>query len=134
MGKREAPQYRSYMCPTFPLRLFLHVRLVSLLPGSHESNYRCIYRSIYASTLAYIVDANVGRSSSAVATNSCFRGVAAFAAAEAAVPLQVALGDGGMYSVWAGLLIIAEALILLVWWKGGSWREKAERKGDQSQT
>lgn len=46
-------------------------------------------RSIYASTLAYIVDANVGRSSSAVATNSCFRGISAFIAAEAAVPLQV---------------------------------------------
>lgn len=44
---------------------------------------------IYSSTLAYIVDANVGRSSSAVALNSCFRGVMGFVAAEIAVPLQV---------------------------------------------
>ncbi|KAI0770404.1 MFS general substrate transporter [Fomes fomentarius] len=44
---------------------------------------------IYSSTLAYIVDANNGRSSSAVATNSAFRGLAAFIAAEVAVPLQV---------------------------------------------
>ena len=46
-------------------------------------------RWIYASTLAYIVDANVGRSSSAVAANASFRGLFAFVAAEVAVPLQV---------------------------------------------
>lgn len=83
---------------------------------------------IYSSTLAYIVDANTGRSSSAVASNSCFRGSFAFIAAEIAVPLQDALGDGGLYSLWAGLILISEALILLVWWKGGSWREKWDKK------
>lgn len=46
-------------------------------------------RSIYSSTLAYIVDSNVGRSSSAVASNSFFRGLFAFIATEIAVPLQV---------------------------------------------
>ncbi|KAH9950618.1 MFS general substrate transporter [Amylocystis lapponica] len=80
---------------------------------------------IYSSTLAYIVDANVGRSSSAVACNSCFRGVFAFVATEVAVPLQDAIGDGGLYTLWGGLLIISELLILLVWWKGESWRERA---------
>ncbi|KAJ7855039.1 hypothetical protein B0H14DRAFT_2755751, partial [Mycena olivaceomarginata] len=40
-------------------------------------------------TLAYIVDANNGRSATAVATNSAFRGIAAFIATEVAVPLQV---------------------------------------------
>ena len=49
------------------------------------------FRCIYSSTLAYIVDANTGRSSSAVACNSCFRGGSAFVAAEIAVPLQVRL-------------------------------------------
>ena len=44
---------------------------------------------MYSSTLAYIVDANTGRSSSAVAMNSAFRGIAAFVGAEVAVPLQV---------------------------------------------
>jgi len=48
-----------------------------------------IYSWIYSSTLAYIVDANNGRSSSAAATNSSFRGLTAFIFAEAAVPLQV---------------------------------------------
>lgn len=48
-------------------------------------------RWIYTSTLAYIVDANIGRSSSAVATNSAVRGVSAFVALEVAVPLQVGL-------------------------------------------
>ena len=44
---------------------------------------------MYASTLAYIVDANVGRSSTATAMNSACRGVSAFVAAEIAIPLQV---------------------------------------------
>ena len=81
---------------------------------------------IYSSTLAYIVDANNGRSSSAVATNSAFRGLSAFVAAEVAVPLQLAIGDGGTYSLWAGLVLLSELLILLVWWRGGAWREKWE--------
>ncbi|KAI0927466.1 hypothetical protein AcV5_007999 [Taiwanofungus camphoratus] len=80
---------------------------------------------IYSSTLAYIVDANVGRSSSAVASNSFFRGLFAFIATEVAVPLQDAIGDGGLYSIWAGLTVVSELLILLVWWKGGRWRESA---------
>ncbi|KAI0028480.1 major facilitator superfamily domain-containing protein [Vararia minispora EC-137] len=83
---------------------------------------------IYSSTIAYIVDANSGRSSSAVATNSFFRGVSSFAFGELAVPLQVGLGDGGMYTLWAGLLIICEILILLVFYHGGKWRESAEEK------
>ncbi|KAI0727680.1 major facilitator superfamily domain-containing protein [Fomitopsis betulina] len=81
--------------------------------------------SIYSSTLAYIVDANVGRSSAAVASNSFFRGVSAFIATEIAVPLQESIGDGGLYSLWGGLTLISELLIVLVWWKGGHWREKA---------
>ncbi|KAI0754630.1 MFS general substrate transporter [Daedaleopsis nitida] len=81
---------------------------------------------VYASTYAYIVDANSGRSSSAAATNSTFRGVTAFVATEVAVPLQDAIGDGGMYSLWAGLLVLSELMILLVWWKGHAWRQKWE--------
>ncbi|KAI0643019.1 MFS general substrate transporter [Trametes meyenii] len=83
---------------------------------------------IYSSTLAYVVDANVGRSSSAVAINSSFRGTSAFIAAEVAVPLQNVIGEGGLYSLWAGLLVLAGLLILLVWWKGGLWREKWDFK------
>ncbi|KAH0832263.1 MFS general substrate transporter [Lanmaoa asiatica] len=78
---------------------------------------------IYASTLAYIVDANVGRSSSAVATNSSFRGISAFVAIEIAVPLQDAIGDGGLYTLWAGLMLLAELMILVVLYKGKQWRE-----------
>ncbi|KAJ3491132.1 hypothetical protein NLI96_g911 [Meripilus lineatus] len=86
---------------------------------------------IYASTLAYVVDANVGRSSSAVAINSAFRGSLAFMSAEIAVPLQVSIGDGGLYCIWTGLLVFAECLILLVWWKGTAWREKAEKREER---
>lgn len=85
-------------------------------------------RWIYASTLAYIVDANTGRSSTAVATNSLFRGVFGFIAAEVAAPLQNAIGDGGLYTLWAGLLIVSDLLIWLLLVKGKKWRESAIAK------
>jgi len=86
---------------------------------------------IYASTLAYIVDANVGRSSTATATNSACRGLSAFVAAEVAVPLQNAIGDGGLYTIWAGLMVVTELLILLVLCKGGKWRESGQVEEEQ---
>lgn len=102
-------------------------------------------RWMYSSTLAYIVDANTGRSSTAFAGNSLFRGVFAFVATELAVPLQVchilrctdggailskrpsknALGDGWLYTLWAGLVILINVALLLVMWKGERWRESA---------
>ncbi|KAG2060689.1 MFS general substrate transporter [Suillus hirtellus] len=86
---------------------------------------------IYTSTLAYIVDANTGRSSTAVATNSSFRGLSAFVAAEIAVPLQDSIGDGGLYTLWAGLLVIANCIILLVLYKGRKWREASVEREKQ---
>ncbi|KZW03371.1 MFS general substrate transporter [Exidia glandulosa HHB12029] len=85
---------------------------------------------IYTSTLAYIVDANVGRSSTAVATNSAFRGTAGFVSAEIAVPIQDAIGDSGLYMIWAGLLVVMELLILLTGRRGGKWRERAQERED----
>ncbi|OJA21025.1 hypothetical protein AZE42_02330 [Rhizopogon vesiculosus] len=78
---------------------------------------------IYTSTLAYVVDANVGRSSTAVAMNSSFRGLFAFVATEIAVPLQDSIGDGGLYTLWAAVMIVAEGMVLLVLYKGRKWRE-----------
>lgn len=78
---------------------------------------------IYTSTLAYIVDANTGRSSMAVAANSSFRGLFAFVAAEIAVPLQDTIGDGGLYTLWAGMMVVVQCMILLVLYKGRNWRE-----------
>ena len=40
------------------------------------------------------MDSNKGRSSTAVATNSAFRGFFAFVALEAAVPMQTGMGNG----------------------------------------
>ncbi|KAG1763051.1 MFS general substrate transporter [Suillus occidentalis] len=88
---------------------------------------------IYTSTLAYIVDANTGRSSTAVASNSSFRGLSAFVAAEIAVPLQDSIGDGGLYTLWAGLVIITECIILLVLYKGRKWREASDEREKQKQ-
>ncbi|KAF8959126.1 major facilitator superfamily domain-containing protein [Flammula alnicola] len=83
---------------------------------------------IYSSSLAYVVDANIGRSSTAVAGNSAFRGIFAFMAIEVAVPLQDVLGDGWMYTVWAGVVSLGCLCILLVWWKGEQWRLEAEMR------
>ncbi|KAJ6520630.1 major facilitator superfamily domain-containing protein [Mycena vulgaris] len=82
----------------------------------------------YTSTLAYIVDANSGRSSTVVAANSAFRGMSAFVAVEIAVPLQDSIGDGWQYTLWAGLLIFVGFLVWLVVRKGGEWREAAEAR------
>ena len=43
----------------------------------------------YATTLAYLADANIGRTSSAFAMNSVGRGTSAFMGVEVTVPLQV---------------------------------------------
>lgn len=88
VGKPSASPYIRNMRYAVLERFLLHVR--SVFTGSLT---RIDVRDswIYASTLAYIVDANNGRSSTAMASNSAFRGISAFAATEIAVPLQVAI-------------------------------------------
>ncbi|KAL1741936.1 major facilitator superfamily domain-containing protein [Schizophyllum fasciatum] len=81
---------------------------------------------VYASTLSYVVDANVGRSSYAVALNSAFRGVSAFVATEIAVPLQDGLGDGWLYTLWAALMALSAAMVVLIIYKGAAWRAASE--------
>ncbi|KAF5376834.1 hypothetical protein D9757_008897 [Collybiopsis confluens] len=83
---------------------------------------------VYASTLAYIVDANVGRSSSAVALNASFRGTFAFVFEEVAVPMQDSLGDGWMYSIIAVVMAVSGAFTFLVMHKGAQWRAEAEER------
>ncbi|CAA7266027.1 unnamed protein product [Cyclocybe aegerita] len=83
---------------------------------------------IYTSTLAYIVDANSGRSSTAAAANSAFRGIFAFAATELAVPIQDGLGDGWTYTILGGFMALSGSLVLLVCWKGAQWRQEAETR------
>ncbi|THU95076.1 MFS general substrate transporter, partial [Dendrothele bispora CBS 962.96] len=88
---------------------------------------------VYTSTIAYIVDSNLGRSSTAVALNSAFRGALAFALTEVSVPMQDGLGDGWMYTILASLIIISTLLIALVIWKGPEWRAKCEQKDIRKQ-
>lgn len=42
--------------------------------------------------------------------------------------LQNALGDGGLYTVWAGVLVVTELLVILVLRKGESWRREGEER------
>jgi hypothetical protein len=37
--------------------------------------------------------------------------------------VQDVIGDGGLYTLWAGLMLFAELLVLLVLYKGKQWRE-----------
>ncbi|KAK0503697.1 MFS general substrate transporter [Armillaria luteobubalina] len=101
-----------------------HVHVAAICVMLFVSGFFAI--STYASELAYIVDANVGRSSSAVALNSFFRGVAAFIGTEIAVPVQDKLGDGWMYTIFALILLLSGLLVLLVIKKGEEWRVRGE--------
>ncbi|WRT66560.1 uncharacterized protein IL334_003519 [Kwoniella shivajii] len=77
---------------------------------------------IYSSTLAYLVDANPGISSSAVSLNSLFRGVMACVMSQIAVPIRNAIGDGGLYTLFAGLLALSSAALVLIAYRGEQWR------------
>ena len=85
LGVSGTGRRRCCMFDAVPLWIFFDVRVLRFTISFALTNDRWIYTS----TLAYVVDANVGRSSTAVATNSSFRGLFAFVAAEIAVPLQV---------------------------------------------
>ncbi|KAF7799395.1 hypothetical protein EIP86_010627 [Pleurotus ostreatoroseus] len=127
-GGKSAPEMR--LRSTFWFMPFLPPSIIAYgwVCEQHVSvGAICVFlfmAGFFSITLAYIVDANNGRSSSAVASNSAFRGGMAFIAAEVAVPMQLGLGDGGMYTLWAGFMVVSELLMVLVWWKGGAWREK----------
>lgn len=82
---------------------------------------------IYSSTLAYVVDANPGASSSAVSCNSMFRGICACVMSQVATPIQNGIGDGGLYTLFAGILAFACACNLLLMVKGEQWRSPEHR-------
>jgi hypothetical protein len=69
---------------------------------------------IYASTLAYLVDSNPGRSAGAVSCNSFVRGSLGCILSQVAIPIQSAIGDGGLYSIVAGLLAISTTCLLFI--------------------
>ncbi|KAG6809840.1 hypothetical protein H0H92_014532 [Tricholoma furcatifolium] len=136
-GNVSYPEMRlksvTYSASLFPLFVLAygwlsekHVNVAALCVFLFFCGFFSIWT--YASTLAYIVDSNTGRSSSAVATNSAFRGVFAFAAIEVAVPLQDNLGDGWTYTIWAALMLISGMLIILVGYRGQGWRLQAEER------
>ncbi|EGN98142.1 hypothetical protein SERLA73DRAFT_55283 [Serpula lacrymans var. lacrymans S7.3] len=138
-GGRSYPEMRlestKLAMPFLPLSVIAyawicekHVNVAAICVTLFLAGFFSIW--IYTSTLAYIVDANKGRSSTAVAANSAFRGGSAFVAAEVAIPLQNAIGDGGLYTLWGGLLIITELLILVVIYKGEKWREEGEAEDE----
>ena len=36
------------------------------------------------------------------------------------------MGDGWLYTLWAGILVLCELLFLLVQLRGGAWRKAAD--------
>ncbi|GAA5853337.1 hypothetical protein JCM8547_000289 [Rhodosporidiobolus lusitaniae] len=87
---------------------------------------------IYSSTLSYIVDANPGRSTSAVACNSLFRGVLACAASQAAEPILDKIYNGAFYTGWGVLLAIGTAALVLMALRGGMWRAASRAKEERA--
>lgn len=80
--------------------------------GQIEHGLTC--RIIYSATLAYLVDANPGRSASAIACNSFVRGSFACILSQTALPIQNAIGDGGLFTMFAGLLAFSSAGMTLI--------------------
>ena len=37
-----------------------------------------------------------------------------------------------MYTIWSGIIVISQMMLLLAIWKGGEWRERAEGSEFQS--
>jgi hypothetical protein len=82
----ETCTYLCCLCLSLSVRVLLAVSSFFIL----KNYFKLLWNSwSYSGTLAYLVDANNGRSSTAVALNSVFRGVFAFVATEITVPLQV---------------------------------------------
>lgn len=143
MGYAPPPAFQFGICLAVPResarRRRVHCALLRWVPLHvhhnplfHLSSYLTVlYSWIYSSTLAYIVDANTGRSSGAVACNSAARGIFGFAAAMLAENIQNKIGDGGLYSIWAGLLVLVGAMIMLLVWRGREWREKDAAKEER---
>ncbi|XP_006462310.1 hypothetical protein AGABI2DRAFT_72269 [Agaricus bisporus var. bisporus H97] len=101
--------------------------IVILFGGGFFSVHLIRYFSMmYSSMLAYIVDANVGRSSGAVAASTFFRGILAFTSLETAVPMQEHLGDGWMYTIWGFIVSLSGILCIWTTYKGAEWRQRAE--------
>lgn len=69
---------------------------------------------VYSSTLAYLVDSNPGRSASAVSCNSFCRGAAACVMSQVAIPIQDGIGDGGLYTLFTGILCVSCAGLVLI--------------------
>ncbi|GMK55495.1 hypothetical protein CspeluHIS016_0205510 [Cutaneotrichosporon spelunceum] len=83
---------------------------------------------VYSSTLAYLVDSNPGRPASAVACNSFMRGAVACVMSQVAIPIQNAIGDGGLYTLFTGVLGMSCATLVLVSYRGKRWREARDTR------
>lgn len=42
--------------------------------------------------------------------------------------MKDAIGDGGLYSIWTGLLLGVAGLLVVIARKGAVWRDKEEQK------
>ncbi|GAA5899676.1 uncharacterized protein JCM6883_005950 [Sporobolomyces salmoneus] len=87
---------------------------------------------VYASTLAYVVDANPGRSTSAVAVNSMFRGVLACISSQVSEDIMNSVGNGAFYTGIAIILALGQLALLVVVGKGRAWREKSQRREERN--
>jgi hypothetical protein len=64
---------------------------------------------------------------SAVACNSLFRGLFAFIMSEIALPIRNGIGDGGLYTLFAGLLACSSCTFVFLAFKGTALRQRSTR-------
>lgn len=80
--------------------------------------YTCLSRRLQSCELSsyqgYTCTDQQGRSSAAVSSNSFVRGCLACVMSQIARPIQDAIGDGGLYTIFAGMLALSSLGIMLV--------------------
>ena len=123
-GWREG-QYRWYRHKPFLLRpvsdvgLLCAHRLAELISQAHLLEYprlpdRRQSREFRSFTRRAKLTKVQGRSASAVSCNSFVRGSFGCILSQVAIPIQNAIGDGGLYTIVAGLLALASCGIALL--------------------
>ncbi|KAK8864593.1 hypothetical protein IAR55_001843 [Kwoniella newhampshirensis] len=83
---------------------------------------------MYSPTLAYLVDSNPGLSAPSSSCASLMRGCLACIMSQIAVPIRNGIGDGGLYTLFAGLLAVGCGIVILLSFKGEQWRIRANAK------
>jgi hypothetical protein len=75
--------------------------------------------------VAYLIDAFPGLSASTMSVNVCIRYLAASLMSVLGAPMGNVLGNGWTFTLLALLNVVGACLLVVIYYKGKGWREKA---------